>query len=137
MSIGMNSVNVTGRIGKEPELRRTASGKAVCSFSLALDEGKDQDPTWVDVTAWEKTAELVDEYLDKGDECGVTGRLRQERWEAENGEKRSRLVVVANQVVFLRKKGEGASHSQNAPTPQQAPAPDEYGPINENEDPFA
>ncbi len=134
MSMGMNSVNVTGRIGKEPEMRQTTSGKSVCNFSIALDEGKDQDPTWVDVTAWEKTAELVNEYLAKGDECGVTGRLRQERWEADGGEKRSRLVIVANQVVFLRKKGEGAASCQPAPAAQ--PPPPAAAPMGDDEDPF-
>lgn len=106
----MNSVNIIGRLGRDPELKYLTDGKAVCSFSLALDEGKDRPPSWVDVSAFEKTAENVAEYLRKGDECAVSGRLRQETWE-KDGQKRSALKVVASRVDFLRKKGEGHGES--------------------------
>ena len=101
----MNSVNIIGRLGRDPELKALPDGKAVCSFSLALDEGKDRPPSWVDVIAFEKTAENVAQYLCKGDEAAVSGRLRQETWE-KDGQKRSVLKVVASRVDFLRKKGE-------------------------------
>lgn len=123
----MNNVSIIGRLGKDPELKHLQDGKAICSFSLALDEGKDASPSWVDVTAWEKTAENVAQYLSKGDECAVSGRLRQERWETDSGEKRSRIVIVASRVDFLRKKG-GEEGTGSPPRTQP--------PTRDNEDPF-
>jgi len=125
----MNSVNIIGRLGRDPELKYLTDGKAVCRFSIALDEGKDRPPSWVDVSAFEKTAENVAQYLHKGDECAVSGRLRQETWE-KDGQKRSALKVVASRVDFLRKVGEGHGDGDGGAVPrgrdaaaaQQAPA---------------
>ena len=135
----MNLVNIIGRLGRDPELKYATSGIAVCAFSLAVDEGNDKPPSWLDIVAFEKQAESASQYLAKGDECAVSGRLKQESWQNEAGEKRSRVVIVASRVDFLRKKGESAGTAAQAkpPATAQAAAPaDAYGPVGDAEDPF-
>lgn len=133
----MNTVCVIGRIGRNPELKYTAAGKPVCSFSVAIDEGRDQEPTWIDVTAFDKTSEVVAQFLNQGDECAVSGRLRQERWE-QGGEKRSKLSVVASRVDFLRKKGEGAGKGSAVPASREEAVAGGVGggAVNHETDPF-
>ncbi len=98
-----------GRLTRDPETRTTASGKSVTSFSLAVDRmGQDDQADFFDVTAWEKTGELVAQYLSKGRRCLVQGRLRQDSWDdKETGKKRSRVEVVAFDVTFLDGPSDG------------------------------
>jgi single-strand DNA-binding protein len=98
----MNQVCLIGRLGRDPELRVTQGGVSVAKFSLAVprrDEAKSTD--WLDVTCFGKTAEAVGEYLKKGAQVGISGRLRQDKWTAQDGQQRSRIVVIAAQVDFL------------------------------------
>lgn len=117
MARGINQVILMGRLTRDPEMRTTASGKNVCSFSLAVDrQGQDDQADFFDVTAWEKTAELVHKYLSKGRRCLVQGRLRQDSWDdKETGKKRSRVEVVAFDVTFLDGPNDGAAPAQSAP----------------------
>lgn len=103
MARGINQVILMGRLTRDPEVRTTASGKSVTSFSLAVDRGgQDDQADFFDVTAWEKTGELVAQYLTKGRRALVQGRLRQDSWDdKETGKKRSRVEVVAFDVTFL------------------------------------
>ena len=103
MARGINQVILMGRLTRDPETRTTTSGKSVTSFSLAVDrQGQDDQADFFDVTAWEKTGELVAQYLSKGRRCLVQGRLRQDSWDdKETGKKRSRVEVVAFDVTFL------------------------------------
>ena len=103
MARGINQVILMGRLTRDPETRTTTSGKSVTSFSLAVDrQGSDDQADFFDVTAWEKTGELVAQYLTKGRRCLVQGRLRQDSWDdKETGKKRSRVEVVAFDVTFL------------------------------------
>ena len=103
MARGINQVILMGRLTRDPEQRTTTSGKSVTSFSLAVDRaGQDDQADFFDVTAWEKTGELVAQYLSKGRRCLVQGRLRQDSWDdKETGKKRSRVEVVAFDVTFL------------------------------------
>ena len=103
MARGINQVILMGRLTRDPETRTTTSGKSVTSFSLAVDrQGSDDQADFFDVTAWEKTGELVAQYLSKGRRCLVQGRLRQDSWDdKETGKKRSRVEVVAFDVTFL------------------------------------
>lgn len=107
-----------GRLTRDPETRTTPSGKSVTSFSLAVDrQGQDDQADFFDVTAWEKTGELVAQYLSKGRRCLVQGRLRQDSWDdKESGKKRSKVEVVAFDVTFLDGPGgnEGGSASSSA-----------------------
>ena len=107
----MNSVNhvmVLGNLTRDPELRYTPSGTAVCQLGVALnrrwrDQAGElqQEVTFVDVTVWSKQAESVAQYLTKGRAVAIEGRLQQDTWETEAGERRSRLKVVAQRVTFL------------------------------------
>jgi single-strand DNA-binding protein len=105
-----NSVIMVGRLTRDPELRRTGTGKAVCSFDIAINrrikdsvtgEWKDADPTFVPVIVWGEQAERCGERLKKGSPVHVEGRLQTNKWEGNDGTKRSRLEVVASRVQIL------------------------------------
>lgn len=116
MARGINQVILMGRLTRDPEVRTTASGKNVTSFSLAVDRGgQDDQADFFDVTAWEKTGELVAQYLSKGRRALVQGRLRQDSWDdKETGKKRTRVEVVAFDVTFLDgPNGDGGSAPSN------------------------
>lgn len=117
MARSINQVILMGRLTRDPETRSTASGKTVTSFSLAVDrQGQDDQADFFDVTAWEKTGELVQQYLSKGRRVLVQGRLRQDSWDdKETGKKRSRVEVVAQDVTFLDGPNSGNSDSGTAP----------------------
>ena len=119
---GYCSVSLIGNVTRELELKTTGSGKPVVNFSLAINDGKkDDDATFVDVTAWEKTAEIASQYLTKGSQCFVEGRLRTESWEKE-GQKRSKLVVICNRLVLLGKKGDAGGGEYAGEPGASAPA---------------
>lgn len=103
MARGINQVILMGRLTRDPETRTTPSGKSVTSFSLAVDRvGQDDQADFFDVTAWERTGELVQQYLTKGRRALVQGRLRQDSWDdKETGKKRTRVEVVASDITFL------------------------------------
>jgi single-strand DNA-binding protein len=103
MARSINQVILMGRLTRDPEQRTTTTGKTIASFSIAVDRaGQDDQADFFDVTAWEKTGELVMQYLAKGRRVLVQGRLRQDSWDdKETGKKRSRVEVVANDVTFL------------------------------------
>ena len=99
---GLNRIILIGNLGKDPEMRFTPTAKAVVNFSLAVNEGRD-DPTWFKITAWEKTAELCNQFLTKGSPVCIEGSVKLETWESDQGQ-RSSLAVTANRVTFLGKR---------------------------------
>ncbi|PLS80902.1 single-stranded DNA-binding protein [Candidatus Saccharibacteria bacterium] len=111
----MNQVILMGRLTRDPELRTTPNGKNVCSFSLAVDRafGQDDAADFFDVTAWDKLGELVNQYLAKGRRCLVQGRLSQRSWE-QDGQKRSKVEVIATDVTFLDSAQGGGDGGGNA-----------------------
>lgn len=102
MAKSINQVILMGRLTRDPEMRTTPGGKNVTSFSLAVDKafGQDDSADFFDITAWEKLGELVNQYLAKGRRCLVQGRLSYRQWE-QDGQKRSKVEVVATDVTFL------------------------------------
>ena len=109
----MNRIMVIGNVGKDPEMRFTPSGKSVTNFSVATtrrytsSEGERNDETqWFTIVAWGKLAETCNEYIEKGRQVYVDGRLQISEWEGQDGEKRHRVEIVANTVLFLGKKSE-------------------------------
>lgn len=97
-----------GRLGKDPDLRYTPGGKAVCGFRIAVDNGKDQEPTWVNIAVWDKQAENCANHLTKGREVLIEGRLQIREYQAQDGTKKSATEIVARNVKFLGgKKAEG------------------------------
>lgn len=123
MAKSINQVILMGRLTRDPELRTTTTGKSVVNFSLAVDKGgQDAGADFFEIVAWEKLAELIQQYLSKGRRCLVQGRLSQRQWE-QDGQKRSRIEVMANDVTFLDGLNSG-SDGAGAPASQPAsPAP--------------
>ena len=104
MSRTVNKVELLGRVGVQPEMRYTPGGTAVTRLSLATDRRKQDGNTetdWHDVVCWGKQGEAVNEYVGKGDRLYVAGRMVQNCWETDDGQKRRRTEVHAREVVFL------------------------------------
>ena len=99
----MNNVVLMGRLTKAPELRHTNDGKAVCSFCIAVDRyGKSTD--FFDIVAWEKTAQTVAQYFEKGRMIAINGRLQNRNWTDKNGNKRYDNEIIATNVYFCGDK---------------------------------
>lgn len=107
MPDGLNKVMLIGNLGKDPEMRYTANGSAVTTFTLAVnrsygaEEGRKEETEWFTVVTWNKLAELLGQHLQKGRKVFVEGRLTTRSWDGPDGQKRYRTEVVANQVLFL------------------------------------
>lgn len=117
MARSFNQVVLMGNLTRDPELRQTPNGQNVCSFSLALNRSyKGADGNWqeatdyIDVVAWGPLGERVAQYLSKGRPCLVNGRLQSRSWD-QDGQKRSKVEVVAQDVTFLG--GAGGSEGGN------------------------
>ena len=102
----MNRFIGIGNVVKTPELRETASGKAVCSFTIAINRnfGEKKEVDYINVVTWGKTAESCAKYLDKGKKVGVSGRIQVRSYEANDGTKRYATEIVADDVEFLSPK---------------------------------
>ena len=108
----MNSVNLIGRLTRDPELRTTASGTPVCTMRVAVPrrrkDGEDQGAVFVDVVSFNGQAEAVADHLAKGRQVAVTGRLEHRQWQGPDGSPHSRHEVIAERVEFLaRPSGQG------------------------------
>jgi single-strand DNA-binding protein len=126
MARSFNQVTLMGNLTRDPDLRQIPSGQSVCSFSLALNRSyKGQDGEWkeatdfVDVVAWGPLGERVAQYVTKGRPVLVSGRLQSRQWE-QDGQKRSKLEVVANDVTFLGGRGDNGGEQSTAQS--EAPA---------------
>jgi single-strand DNA-binding protein len=125
----LNKVFLIGNLTRDPELRVTPKGTAICQFGLAVNrQFKDEsgatrdETTFIDIEAWGKQGELVAKYLTKGSPAMVEGRLKLDQWEdKQSGQKRSKLKVVLDNVQFLSTRGGAASGAGGAPS---APADD-------------
>ena len=115
-----NKTIQVGRLTRDPEKNYTATGTAVTKFGLAVNNGfgENRKTVFVDVTAWNKTAEFVSTYFKKGDQILVEGRLDFDQWESKEGEKKSKLYVVAEKVCFAGGKKDQdttATQTENKP----------------------
>ncbi len=113
MSRGLNKVMIIGHLGREPEMRYTPSGRPVTTFSVATSrswntsDGERRTHTeWFNVVAWGSLAEICNQYLNKGQQVYIEGRLQTRRWDDDNGNRRSIVEVVAKEMIMLgdRKK---------------------------------
>ena len=110
----LNNCIIMGRMTRDPELRRTGSGTAVCSFTIAVDrdtkgESGERETDFVDCVAWKGTAELVCKHFGKGSMAIVTGRLQMRNWTDKDGNKRRTAEIIASSVYFgeAKKQNEG------------------------------
>ena len=127
----LNHIVLMGRLTRDPELRRTGSGVAVASFTLAVDrdfasQGGEKETDFVDIVAWRSTAEFVSKYFTKGRMAVVSGRLQIRNWQDKEGNKRRSAEVVADNVYFGESKRDSMASSGFDQTPPpvsyQAPA---------------
>ena len=134
----LNNYSVIGRMTRDLDERAfayTPNGKARLNISIAVNDGygDNQYTSYFDVVVWGKTAENIKPYLGKGKQICINGRLRQDRWES-NGQKNSRVVIVAETVQLLGGRDNGAVSGGNnhQPTQQQAPDSDNGGEFSED-----
>lgn len=112
----LNKVMIIGNVGQDPEMRFTPNGNPVVTFSVAVNRKytdssgeKREETEWFNVVAWNKLAESCNQFLAKGKRAYVEGRLQTRTWEGQDGQKRSRVEIVANRVLFLDRGGMGAA----------------------------
>lgn len=115
---GVNKVILIGNLGSDPELRYTPSGAAVANFRIATSErwndkdGKPQERTeWHRIVAWRKLAEIAGEYLKKGKQVYVEGKLQTRSWEDQDGVKRYTTEIIADKIQMLGRRGENETSS--------------------------
>lgn len=140
MSRGLNKVQIIGHLGKEPEMRYTPSGKPVTTFTVAvsrswntLDGERHNETEWFNVVAWGNLAEICKQYLTKGQQVYIEGRLQTRRWEDKEGGKHNSVEVVANEMMMLGERREHGNHAQPA---SDATAEENSVATNEDEFPF-
>lgn len=135
MSRDLNRVQLTGRLGKDPEVRQTPQGNVVTQFTVASNrrwrtaDGNEQtDTEWFNVVAWNKLGEICGDYLRKGSRVYIEGRLQTRSWDdQESGQKRYKTEVIANDMIMLDRKGDspgGNDYGDNEymePEPEPAP----------------
>lgn len=139
----LNSAIIMGRLTADPELRTTASGLSVTSFSVAVDrrfqrQGEEKQTDFINVVAWRQTAEFVSRYFHKGSMIAVQGSIQTRNYEDKNGNKRTAVEIVADNVSFCGSKAEAAAQTaQNAPRPSVNTTNDDFTPLNtDNDFPF-
>ena len=134
----MNNLDLIGRLTKDPDLRFTTSGIAVCRFTLAVDRGLSKDkkmeaenkgqPTadFIGVTAFGKTAELVSSYITKGQQLAVTGRIQTSSYKGQDGKMAYRTDVIADRVYFISNSN-GNNKNNNGAKKEETPNYDDFG----------
>lgn len=124
----LNSISIMGRLSSDPQLRRTASGKAVASFSVACErdfknqQTGEKEVDFIECVAWGGTAEMVEKYFHKGQMAVATGRLQLRDWTDKNGQKRRTAEILVNSIYFCGNKESGTRASSGADNGYSAPA---------------
>ena len=124
----LNHITIMGRLVKDPELRRTQSGVAVCSFTVAVDrdfqsrEAAEKQTDFIDVVAWRQTAECVSKYFPKGRMIVVDGSLQSRKWQDKTGQNRVSWEVLADNIYFGDSKRDGMSGGDYSAPAYGAPA---------------
>ena len=130
----LNVIALSGRLVRDPELKYLPNGTALVNASLAVNRRHKKDGeareevTFVDMTCFGKTAEILAQYKKKGDQILVAGEIRQERWESKTGEKRSKIVVIGNNITFVGKGSPEVATTDNGNT-EAAPEEEEVIPF--------
>ena len=123
----LNVVAIMGRLARDPELRQTTTGKNVASFRIACDRGRrdangQSQADWLDVVAWDRTAEFVCKYFQKGSLIAIDGRLQSRSYQDKNGQNRTAVEIVAQNVSFCGSKESTSPAPQNAAQSPAAPS---------------
>lgn len=144
--MSVNKAILIGRLGQDPELRYTPGGKAVCSFSLATSERwtgqdgqKNESTTWHNIVSWGRQAEVMKEYLTKGQQVYIEGRIDNRSYEDKEGQKKYRSEVVVQNFQFLGSRGEGGAGGGATATASGSSAnmpPESQGSSDDDDLPF-
>lgn len=128
--MSINKVILVGNVGKDPEVRHLEGGASVASFTLATTEryrdknGQSQELTeWHNIVAWRQLADLAGNYIHKGSQIYVEGRIRTRSWDDQNGQKRYQTEILADVIQLLGRKAEGPTPTGGAYIETAAPAP--------------
>ena len=121
----VNKVILVGNLGKDPEVKYTQSGKAVCNFSIATTEryNKEDHTEWHNIVAWGKLAEICGEYLAKGSRVYIEGKITTRKWEDKEGITRYTTEIIAREMKMLSKKQEEDTNNYNHPNPNDDDVP--------------
>lgn len=143
--MSINKVIISGRLTREPELRSTAGGLQVLCFGVAVNDRRknQQSGEWedyvnfIDCTMFGARAERVSRFLDKGSKVSIEGKLRWSQWETEEGQKRSKIDVIVDELEFMSSRGGyGASRGGSGEANHQAPGADASSSIYDEDIPF-
>ena len=143
MANGLNKAILIGNLGKDPELRYTPSGVAMATFSIATSEtwtGKEGEKEtrteWHRIVAFRKLAEICGEYLSKGKQVYIEGRIQTREWEDKDGNKRYTTEILANQMLMLGGRDAGDSGRPEGPPAPEFPGTPGSGGADEDDIPF-
>jgi len=138
-----NKITIVGYLGRDPELRYTPDGTPVCDFSVATTErrkdrsGEPQEiTTWFRVTAWRRLAEVAGQYLAKGKQVYVEGRLIQREYQDRDGNTRFNLEVTASDIQFIGSRGDDAQSAKAEPVGRTPQETEQTSPVTEDDIPF-
>src|SRR5262245_64993207 len=141
--MSFNKVILVGNLGRDPELRYTPQGTPVCSFTMATNErrkdktGEMQDQTtWFRVTLWNRLAETASQYLQKGRQVYIEGRLRVEEYIDRDGKPRQTLEVFATDMQFIGSRGDDGAHERAASASANSGPPDSQADLSDDDIPF-
>lgn len=140
MSRGLNKVMIIGHLGRDPEMRYTPSGRPVTTFSVAtsrswntVDGERHQETEWFNVVAWGNLAEICKQYLAKGQQVYIEGRLQTRKWEDKEGNKHSSVEIVASEMMMLGDRRDSSGNNHQVSEENEAP---EAQSSDEDEFPF-
>lgn len=138
MSRGLNKVMVIGHLGRDPEMRYTPSGRPVTTFTVAVsrswntaDGERRSETEWFNIVAWGNLAEICKQYLHKGQQVYIEGRLQTRHWEDKEGQKRTNVEVVANEMMMLGDRRDNSNKSS-----QESEQEDDFSEPMADEDEF-
>ena len=129
----LNNITLIGRWSKDPEIIQANSGTEILNATIAVSDPYDKENTmFVEVKAFKKTAVNAHQFTSKGSKVGVVGKLQQEKWKNNEGQNRSKHVVIANQIVFLDEKGD--RNRDNGTSNTEHPGMNAYKPADSSMD---
>lgn len=128
MSRGLNKVQIIGHLGKDPEMRYTPSGKPVTTFSVAVsrtwnssDGERHSETEWFNIVAWGTLAETCKQYLVKGQQVYIEGRLQTRRWDDKEGQKHTSVELVASEMMMFDRRDANNNHSHDVESASTEP----------------
>jgi single-strand DNA-binding protein len=118
----MNSINLIGRLTKDPEIKTTQGGKSIVNFSIAVNDGKRNGKDiayFFECSAWEKTGEAIKNFVKKGQQIGLSGKLVQDSWDGQDGRKNYKIKILVQGFTFVGNRQDNSTNSQESnPVPE-------------------